>query len=227
EIPMARMKSSAILVLGGAVVVLAYVIGVQAAALFEKWNLSRNADQYHAQAAEQTASVLKQMGTIEVGDTLPNFPFEDIDGKVRLLSEVVTDKTLITYIKPDCDACLAELERLKQAATSQTDYEHVLLVSSSNPVHMQKLRAEYGLGCVILYDEERRFGSLLKISSFPFNLVVNRQRVIKAIHANVLLPDDYEQFFDEARSVIGLVPCPADVLICRLNGTVPDMAIAS
>jgi len=141
------------------------------------------------------------MGTIEIGDTLPHFPFEDIDGKVRLLSEVVTDKTLITYLERDCDACLVELERLKQAANGQEDYEHILLITSANPVHMQKLRAEYGLGCVILYDEERRFGSMLKISSFPFNLVVNRQRVIEAIHANVLLPDDYERFFDEARSL--------------------------
>ncbi|MCX6833896.1 MAG: redoxin domain-containing protein [candidate division Zixibacteria bacterium] len=172
--------------------------------------MSRNADQYHAQAAEQTASVLKQMGTIEVGDTLPNFPFEDIDGKVRLLSEVVTDKTLITYVERGCDACLTELERLKQAANGQADYDHILLITSANPLHMQKLRAEYGLGCVILYDEERRYGSLLKISSFPFNLVVNRQRVIEAIHANILLPEDYERFFDEARAVIGMAPCPAD-----------------
>jgi len=141
------------------------------------------------------------MGTIEVGDTLPNFPFEDIDGKVRLLSEVVTDKTLITYLERGCDACLQQLERLKQAANGQDDYEHVLLITSANPVHMQKLRADYGLGCVILYDEERRFGSLLKIQSFPFNLVVNRQRVIETIHANTLLPDDYERFFESTQTV--------------------------
>jgi len=198
---MVRMKSSLIWFLGGAVVVLAYVIGVQAAALFKRWHLSRNADQYHAQAVEQTASILRQMGTIEICDTLPNFPFEDIDGKVRLLSEVVTDKTLITYLERGCDACLVELERLKQAANGQADYEHILLITSANPVHMQKLRAEYGLGCVILYDEERRFGSMLKISGFPFNLVVNRQRVIEAIYANVLLPDDYERFFESIQTV--------------------------
>jgi len=146
------------------------------------------------------------MGTIEIGDTLTNFPFEDIDGKVRLLSEVVTDKTLITYMERGCEACLVELERLKQAVNSHADYEHVLLITSANPVHMQKQRADYGLGCVILYDEERRFGSLLKISSFPFNLVVNRQRVIEAINTNTMRPDDYERFFNETRAVIGVVP---------------------
>ena len=160
--------------------------------------MSRNASQYRTQAAEQTAAILRQMGTIEVGDTLPNFPFEDIDGEIRLLSEVVTDKTLITYIKPDCDACLVELERLKQAAKSQADYEHILLITSANPLHMQKIRADYGLGCVILYDEERRFGSLLKIQSFPFNLVITGERVVEAIHANTLLPDDYERFFESS-----------------------------
>ncbi|MCX6835314.1 MAG: hypothetical protein NTW07_09325, partial [candidate division Zixibacteria bacterium] len=123
---------------------------------------------------------------------------------------VVTDKTLITYLERGCDACLLQLQRLKQVAGGSDDYEHILLITSANPVHMQKLRAEYGLECVILYDEERRFGSMLKISSFPFNLVVNRQRVIEAVHANILLPDDYERFFEAARAVVGIVPCPAD-----------------
>jgi peroxiredoxin len=209
---MARMKSSAVWFLGGAAVVaLAYVIGAQAAKWLEQWNVDRHADEYRAHAAEQTAAILRKMGTIKVGDTLPNFSFEDIDGKLHRLSEVVTDKTLITYVQPDCDACLVELERLKQAAKNQDDYDHVLLITSANPLHLQKLRADYGLGCVILYDDERRFGSTLKIQSFPFNLVVNRSRVILAIHANTLFPDDYEQFFEETRSIVGRDPCGPDI----------------
>jgi len=154
------------------------------------------------------------MGTIKVGDTLPNFSFEDIDGKPHRLSEVVTDKTLITYVRPDCDACLVELERLKQAAKNQDDYDHVLLITSANPLHLQKLRADYGLGCVILYDDERQFMSTLKIESFPFNLEVNRQRVILVINAGTLFPDDYERFFEEARAITlehGRVETPVDL----------------
>jgi peroxiredoxin len=143
------------------------------------------------------------MGTIKAGDTLSNYAFEDIDGNLHLPSEIVTDKTLITYLKPDCDACLEEMERLRQAAESQDDYDHVLLIASANPLHLHRLREDYGLGCLILYDDERLFGSTLRISSFPFNLVVDRSRVILEIHANTLLLDDYERFFEDARASAG------------------------
>ncbi len=185
----------------------AYVLGTQAAGLFDEWQLSRNADQYRSRAVEQTAAILRRMGTIKVGDTLSNFAFEDIDGELHLLKEIVTDKTLITYIKPDCDGCLVELERLRKAANGPEDYKRVLIISSANPLHLQKLREDYGLGCLMLYDEERLFGTALKIQSFPFNLVVNRDRVILEIHANTLLPDDDARLFsttshpEECRSV--------------------------
>ena len=177
----------------------AYVLGTQAAGLLDEWRLSRNAEHYRSKAVALTAAILRKMGTIKVGDTLSNFAFEDIDGELHLLKEIVTDKTLITYIKPDCDGCLVELERLRKAANGPEDYERVLIISSANPLHLQKLREDYGLGCLILYDEERLFGSALKIQSFPFNLVVNRDRVILEIHANILLPDDYKHLF----SIIG------------------------
>jgi len=188
-------------------VTLAYVLGVHAAGLLSEWNHSRHAEQYRSRAVEQTAAVLRHMGTIKVGDTLSNYAFEDIDGNLHLLSEIVSDKTLITYLKPDCDACLEEMERLRQAAESQDDYDHVLIITSANPLHMHRLREDYGLGCLILYDDERLFGSSLNIWTFPFNLVVDRSRVILAIHANTLLPDDYERFFEEA-ALLSVTPAP-------------------
>ena len=187
-------------------VILAYLIGTQSADWMREWNAARHADEYRAKAAEQTAAILRKMGTIEVGDTLPNFPLEDIDGKLHLLSELVTDKTLITYLKPDCDACLEELERLRTVAQGPDDYEHVILITSANPMHMQRIRKDYGLGCVILYDDERHVGTTLKIRSFPFNLVVDRARVIEEIHANQLMMDDYKQFFEVVHDVTAPPP---------------------
>lgn len=201
---------------GVTLVTLAYVLGVHAAGLLREWNHSRNAVQYRSRAVEQTAAVLRQMGTIKVGDTLSNYAFEDIDGHLHLLSEIVTDKTLITYLKPDCDACLEEMERLRQAAKSQDDYDHVLIITSANPLHMHRLREDYSLGCLILYDDERLFGSSLRISTFPFNLVVDRSRVILAIYANTLLLDDYERFFEEA-ALLSVTPAQAGAQSCRLG----------
>jgi peroxiredoxin len=177
-------------------VILAYVIGTQSADVLREWNFNRHTYEYRSQAVAQTAAILRRMGTIKVGDTLGDFSLEDIDGKLHLLSELTTDKTLITYMKPDCDACLDELERLRSVADSPEDYEHVILTTSANPLHMQRVREDFGLKCVILYDDERQFGAALKIQSFPFNLVVDHDRVIQEIIASVLLPDDYRLLFE-------------------------------
>ncbi len=201
---MRAVRSKIILFAGAlALVCVAYVLGTQAAGWLGEWNLARNADEYRARAVEQTAAVLRKMGTIKVGDTLSNFAFEDIDGELHLLKQIVTDRTLITYIQPDCDACLVELERLRSAVESPADYERVLIISSANPLHLQRLREDYGLGCRMLFDEERLFGTALKIQTFPFNLVVDRSRVILEIHAGALLPDDYERLFSAVRPLPG------------------------
>jgi len=173
----------------------AYLLGTQSAGLLDKWNMGRNAEEYRSKAAAQPAAILRKMGTIKVGDTLSNFAFEDIDGELHLLNEILTNKTLITYMKPDCDGCLVELERLRAAANSPEDYEQVLIISSANPLHLRELREDYGLGCLMLYDEERFFGMALEIYTYPFNLVVNSDRVILEIYGSVLLPDDYESLF--------------------------------
>lgn len=47
----------------------------------------------------QTNFQLQKMGTIAVGDTLPDFEFDDIDGQHYLLSDLVTGHTLISYIE--------------------------------------------------------------------------------------------------------------------------------
>jgi peroxiredoxin len=193
---MAQIKSKAIVIAVGVILVgLAVIIGKQAAALIENWNASSTIEEYHAKASDMTAAVLRKMGTIQVGDTLADFVFEDIDGKEHRLSELVTDRSLISYMKPDCDACLEETERLRSVAKGPEDYEHVIMITSANPLHMQRVREDYGLKCVILYDEERQFGSVLKVQTYPFNIVVDRGRVIREIHANGLLTDDYERLF--------------------------------
>ncbi|MCD6249649.1 MAG: hypothetical protein J7J98_04875, partial [candidate division Zixibacteria bacterium] len=74
---------------------IAYVLGTQSAGLLDKWQMSHSAEQYRSKAAAQTAAILQKMGTIKVGDTLSNFAFEDIDGELHLLNEILTDKTLI------------------------------------------------------------------------------------------------------------------------------------
>ncbi|MCD6249290.1 MAG: hypothetical protein J7J98_03015 [candidate division Zixibacteria bacterium] len=60
----------------------------------------------------------------------------------------------------------------------------------------------------MLYDEERFWGMALEIYTYPFNLVVNRDRVILEIHGSVLLPDDYESLFSVTPAHPFVIPAP-------------------
>jgi peroxiredoxin len=168
----------------------AYVLGSRAGRV---WNQKQHSDRraaYRSQALAHSAAVLERMGTIAIGDTLSNYSFEDIDGNLRRLSDILVDNTLLIYIKPDCDACLEEIDRLSKTAHTSGDYSHFILISTANPLHLRKLRDDQGLQCLLLYDEERLFGNNLKISSFPFGLLLNRERVIEEVYASVLSDED-------------------------------------
>jgi len=164
----------------------AYFLGWQAAVLWDKKSRADRRQEYRSQALAQSRAILDRMGTVEIGDTLSDFSFEDIDGNLHRLSEILVDNTLLIYIKPECDACLEEVARLSRVAQTQDDYRHFILVSTANPLHLRKLRDDHGLQCHILYDEERFFGNNLNISSFPFGLLLDGERVILNVYAIAL-----------------------------------------
>jgi peroxiredoxin len=176
---------------------LAYVLGAKAAGWWDRHDRAETRESYRSDALALSRAVLKKMGTVAVGDTLTDFTFEDIDGEVHSLSDVLTDPTLIIYVKPDCDACLEEIERISQVAETPDDYRHFVLISTANPVHLQRLRSDFSLGCYILYDEERFFGNALKIESYPFGLLVDSGREIQEVYVTALPEDQLSEFLKQ------------------------------
>jgi len=174
-------------------VAIAYFLGSTAGGTWSRQNRAERRSEYRSKALAHSRAVLERMGTVGLGDTLSDFSFEDIDGNLHRLSEILVDNTLLIYIKPDCDACLEEIERLSQVAKTAEDYRHFILISTSNPLHMRKLREDFGLRCYQLYDEERFFGNAFKIESFPFGLLVSRSRIVLAAYANALSTDQLEE----------------------------------
>jgi len=166
---------------------LAYVIAIEAADYLNE----QKRGELRAKGVRTTQRILERMGTVNVGDTLGNFILEDIDGNLHMLSELLTQKCVIAFIKPDCEGCLMELETIGLTIPDRSDHRHFIFISSSNPLHMLELRDNFGIKCPILFDEGRDVALRLKVLTYPFNFVVNRQRVILDARAGSMSAEDY------------------------------------
>ena len=147
----------------------AYVLGVQAGSFINE----RKRSERRAKGVEQTRAILNYMQTIDTGDLLPDLSMSDTNGDVHLLSDLVTDRALISYIMTDCDACLMELEDISSICQTDQDANRFIFVSTTNPLHLRTLRENFDLDCRFLFDEERTFGNNLNINTYPFSMVVD------------------------------------------------------
>ena len=145
-----------------------------------------------AASVHQTEAILKRMATIQVGDTLPNYMVEDIDGNRFMLSQLLVGLTVISFINTDCDACLTELGTTVERCRDSLDQRHFLYISTGNPVRLQGLRESFGIKSPILFDEAAYISNELKVYSYPLNLIVDDERTIREIQSGALWPEQYE-----------------------------------
>jgi peroxiredoxin len=165
----------------------AYILGVSAAGLVQKARARKS-------QAERTESILKQMGSnLAVGVTLPDSELEDLAGNPVCLSEITHEKSLVTFISPDCGACKIQLERFQKNIPSPAAQSHFILISDADPAELISLRDEYSLSCIFLHDLKGIYKSKLGVFTFPFNLVVTKALVIDNIISGVPEPDELEQ----------------------------------
>ena len=167
----------------------AYVFGIEAGnyVVQSKRGNTRKA------SIRETQAVLQRMSTIEVGDTLPNYMVEDIDGNRFMLSELLCGLTVISFITPDCDACLIELGTTVKNCTDSLNQRHFVYISTGNPVRLRTLRSSYGIKSLILFDEAAYISGDLRVSTFPFNVIIDRHRCIQEVQSGGLWPEQYER----------------------------------
>ena len=168
----------------------AWLLGTQAGNLVTE---SKTRD-YKERRHTQTKQVLEQMGTIKVGDRLPNYALEDLNGRIWQLSELIDDKAIISFYKPDCGACEQQLDEFRE---SGLDPSKLILISADNPLHLKALAQADGIESVILYDENRAVSEALGITISPFNIVLNHSLVIKRIEAGSMRANELVGEFKE------------------------------
>jgi len=175
-----------------ATVSIAYILGVQAG----NYVGDKERAETRAKGINQTRQVLAKMGTINIGDKLQNLVLEDIDGNVRRLAELVKERSVISFLRPDCDACLVELEHLHEIAVSPQDWEPFIFISTANPLHLRELEESFHMNSVILFDEEGMATEALNVMAWPFNIVVDGNLTIIDIHARPLDGDEFREVIE-------------------------------
>ena len=174
-----RKMRKAVLIVGTSVatVTIAYVLGVEAGDYLNE----RKRSQRRIEGPRRAAYTLERMGTVSIGDTLPNFQVEDIDGNWHTLKDLVVDYTVLTFIRPECDGCLLEMEQLQSSALMDVEFKYFLFISTANPLHTAQLRDKYGINSVFLYDNESAITRALNVMSYPFSLHLDRSLVITGV----------------------------------------------
>lgn len=99
-----------------------------------------------------TKAVVKQMKTIDIGDSLPDYVFEDLERKPVRLSEIINNYTLVTFVNPTCPSCIYQIEDFSATVPTDLQRKHFVLISPNNPRFLEDVRDKYHLNTNILYD---------------------------------------------------------------------------
>ncbi len=173
---MGKGRKTVVFVLAIAVTVgVAYVLGVTAAGIVQKYR----SKQFRA---ETTRQILDKMGTgLDVGITLPDAELQDLDGDTVDLKNIVGQRSMISFISPDCGACKSQLELFKKELTDPAQQSRFILLSGADPAELRDLQKEYCSNCRFLQDPASSYMLTLNVVSFPINFVVDQSMTITNI----------------------------------------------
>ena len=149
-----------------------------------------------AHRLELQKQILGQMKTFKLGDTLVDHEFDDIDGRTIRLSSVVraSGGAIIGIISPECSVCAEEVSGLAKLVPDSAFRSRILFISSGNVEELENLRRLSGLTNLFLCDRNAAWLSQYKVHTFPFNVFVDRNLVVREIIPSSLTEPDLEAF---------------------------------
>lgn len=154
---------------------------------------SRRDAAYAAGREAKTRDLLDRMGTIRVGDTLPNHEFQDsLTGAVRL-SDLISGPTILSYFDPGCGACVADLLCLHDAGPALGATNRIVLLTTSSHVSVNEIQQRTGTQFRVVIDDEGRFAEQLNIHSTPFTVLVNSELRVERIIIGALTEGECEE----------------------------------
>jgi peroxiredoxin len=173
-----------------AVVVFAGFLGVSGGKLYSRWLKDRS-------QGELTESIVTEMGTINVGDVLPDHVFEDLSRNPVSLSSALPAGGLVTFISPTCPSCQDQITDFAASVAQSEQAGRFVFISGENPRLLEELRDNHNLQAPILYDHHRVYWKQLNINSFPLNVFVDDQMVITDMIAGPLSAAEFSQVLQD------------------------------
>ncbi len=143
--------------------------------------------------------ILAGMNTLNIGDTLEDSEFDDLDGRTYRLSSLVHSSggAIIGVISPDCMVCDEEVTGLTTLIPDSSVRNRIVFLSGGDVQRLENLRRISGLSNLFLCDRRSVWLSRYKVNTFPFNLVVDDDLTVRRVIPAALLPDDVDRFLKE------------------------------
>lgn len=169
-----------------AVIAVAVIVGTEAGNFYNERRAIEQRD-------DLTAAKLRQMQTLEIGGKLQDHTFENLEGEDVRLSDLITNRTIVCFFDIACGACLMELEEM-QAALGDSLRRHVILISHDDRVDLQEARRAYNIEAPILWDQDSFYALNLKITTRPFNVMIDSTLTIREIVIGMLNGSEFRKY---------------------------------
>ncbi len=128
------------------------------------------------------------------GETLPKFKLEKISGE-KINSNKVIDKnkkTLITIAAEWCPHCAVEAPEIQRFYDEYKDKANIIVIYSNNQSSKEKVKEfikKNGYTFPAYYDSDGELTKGFNVEGFPFNMVLNGDKIEKTIEGEVTYED--------------------------------------
>lgn len=130
---------------------------------------------------------------LQVGDTLADHVFEDLKEQPVRLSDLVVGNMLISVVMPMCESCLDEMLYIREQIDNPDDYRHLVFITSANPRFMRDIKQETSMPAAFLYDHRAAYLSRYDVNAYPFNIIIDSNRVVLDVFGCGLTQSDLEK----------------------------------
>ena len=128
------------------------------------------------------------------GETLPKFKLEKISGE-KINSNKVIDKnkkTLITIAAEWCPHCAVEAPEIQRFYDEYKDKANIIVIYSNNQsskAKVQEFITKNGYTFPAYYDADGKITTGFNVEGFPFNMILDGDKVVKTIEGEVTYED--------------------------------------
>lgn len=133
------------------------------------------------------------VGPLEIGVTLADHVFEDLNEQPVRLSDLVVGNMLISVVMPTCESCLDEMLYIRDQIEKPDDYRHLVFITSANPRFMRDIKEETGMAATFLYDHRAEYLSQYDVNAYPLNIIIDSNMVVLDVFGGGLTQTDLEK----------------------------------